>query len=75
MKVRISLTFLTAMMVLLISTGAVGARRVQSESSSPSPAHAFSTSASLGSTFTYQGYLSDDGGSANDQLGAAPTRP
>jgi len=64
MKLKISITFLTAMLVLLVSTGGVLAHQGQTESSSTLAAD-LSTAASLGTAFTYQGYLSDDGSSAN----------
>ena len=65
MKHKISITFLTAMLIMLVGTGAVSAHQVQTESSSHSLDADLSTTASLGNAFTYQGYLSDDGGSAN----------
>jgi len=64
MKLKIFITFLTAMLVLLVSTGGVLAHQVGTESSSTLAAD-LNTAASLGTAFTYQGHLSDDGSSAN----------
>jgi len=65
MKHKLSITLLTAMLVLLASTGGVNAHPVQTESRSHILDADLGITASLGNAFTYQGYLSDDGGSAD----------
>jgi hypothetical protein len=65
MKHKIFITFLTAMLVMLVSTGGVSAQLGEAESSIHTLAAGLSTSTPLGTAFTYQGHLSDGSSSAD----------
>jgi hypothetical protein len=62
---KIFITFLTALLVLLVSTGGGSAHQVEVENISGVQSAALSSSASVGTAFTYQGHLSDGDSSAN----------
>ena len=65
MKHKIFLPFLTAVLVILVSSGGVNAQPIVAESDTQNLVSAVDTAAQVGTTFTYQGHLSDGGSSAN----------